>query len=57
MSTVPSPKCQLHRTVDRVEPDIENIANGGFNPLNGGQPTWPVDPTVYIGALDIEVSR
>ena len=45
--------------VTLVDPDVEQVANGGFNPSNGGMRTPPGDPAIYLGAVDfvIRVSR
>ncbi|MFT5152787.1 MAG: hypothetical protein ACI841_002786, partial [Planctomycetota bacterium] len=42
---------------DRVEPDLEYEANGGFNPnpQNPGLETPGVDPTFYLGAMDLVI--
>ncbi|MEE8468318.1 MAG: Ig-like domain-containing protein, partial [Planctomycetota bacterium] len=44
-----------------IDPDIENTANGGFNPGSSppGALTWGLDNTFYIGAADfvVRVSR
>jgi hypothetical protein len=35
-----------------VHPDAELEANGGFNPGDGGKPTWGQDNTFYVGGAD-----
>lgn len=44
-----------------IDPDTETLANGGFNPnsVPPGLPTWGLDNSFYIGALDLvtRVSR
>lgn len=42
-----------------VDPDLEERANGGFNPAMNGAPSPGQDPVVYYGAIDmvVRVSR
>ncbi len=42
-----------------IDPDTETTANGGFDPSNGGAPTYGRDNSFYIGAADfvVRVSR
>ncbi len=46
----------------RVDPDLEDMANGGFNPNStpaSGAPTFGLDNNIYLGSLDfvVRVSR
>ncbi|MFT5049868.1 MAG: hypothetical protein ACI8QZ_001261 [Chlamydiales bacterium] len=46
-------------SVVTIDPDLEEVANGGYNPANGGQSTPSTDPTIYLGAMDfvVRISR
>ena len=42
-----------------IDPDTEQLANGGFNPNANGAPTFGLDNSFYIGAADfvVRISR
>jgi len=47
----------LQGQVVTVDPELETNASGGFNPQSTppGQPTFGLDPTSYVGAMDLVV--